>query len=89
MKKIKVISLKQPCTACVITTNLVMELMVKLKKRDDTLEIELLKLSHINELYGIEGVEVEKLPIILVDDEQITAGSFPKREMIKYYITDK
>ncbi len=89
MKIINVISLKQPCTACVITTNLVFELMQKLQKRDSELEINLIKLAHINELYAIKGVEVEKLPIILVDDEQITAGSFPTREMIKYYITEK
>ncbi len=89
MKKIQVISLKQPCTACVITTNLLFELMQKLKKRDDSLDISLIKLSHINEIYEIEGVEVEKLPMIIVDGEQITAGSFPTREMIKYYITEK
>ncbi len=79
------VSLEQPCTACTITTNLVIEILTKRQKKQDSFDLDVIKLKHIKELCAIEGVEVEKLPLIIVDGEQITAGTFPSKGALEYY----
>lgn len=75
MFKVRLITQKQPCSACVITTNLNMETMDRIQKLRDDIDYELIEINHPKELMDIEGVEVEKLPIITVNGEQITAGT--------------
>lgn len=88
-KKVSVVNLKQPCTACIITCNLVKEILRKLQKTHGDFELEIIELSHINEAPSVEGLEVEKFPAIIVDGEQITAGSLPQKAMLISYIYEE
>lgn len=86
MKKVQVVSLAQPCTACVITCGLVKEILEKLRKTHLNFELELVELEHIRDAASVEGLEVETFPAIIIDGEQVTAGSLPDRNMLKAYI---
>lgn len=74
--KIVMVDLLHPCTACLITDNLLKESLEKVKKSRDDVDVEYIVIDHPNELAGIEGVEVEKLPLLIIDGEQVSAGSF-------------
>ena len=74
--KIIMIDLLHPCTACVIADNLLRESLAKVQKQRDDVDVEILALSHPRELARFPAVEVEKLPLLIIDDEQVSAGSF-------------
>jgi deoxycytidylate deaminase len=72
-----------PCSGCTIIQSLIKEVIQKVIKQTD-IEYEEVILQHPNEIYNIEGVEVEKLPLILINDEQVTAGNLiSTKELIK------
>jgi len=74
--KIVMVDLLHPCTACLITDNLLRESLEKVKQLRDDVDVEYIVIEHPKKLAEIEGVEVEKLPLLIVDGEQISAGSF-------------
>ena len=73
---ITMIDLAHPCTACLITDNLLRESLAKVQKQVENVEVEIVVLEHPRELSRYGGVEVERLPILLIDGEQVSAGSF-------------
>lgn len=75
--KITIVTLKEPCSACLILNNLVKEIMAKLQKKFDNLDIQYVEFSNLARIHEIEGLEVEKFPAIIVNNEQITAGELP------------
>lgn len=77
---ITLIELKQPCTACLITGNLIKEMLDKIKKRLDYVKVEYIELDNLKDIHSIEGLEVEKFPALIVNHEQFTAGSLPMME---------
>lgn len=80
---IKLVSLKDPCTACHIIDGLIKETLEKVQKEFDNVEVKLVELEHINEAAEVEGLEVEKFPAVLINNEQITAGSLlTKRQLV-------
>jgi hypothetical protein len=82
------ITMQHPCTACVIIDGLLKEVLQKVKNQVEGVQTEIIILKHPNELYSIEGVEVERLPIIMLDCEQISAGSFITDRQIISLIKD-
>ncbi|HML49550.1 MAG TPA: thioredoxin family protein [Clostridia bacterium] len=74
--KIVMIDLLHPCTACVIADNLLRESLGKVQKARADVEVEIVALSHPRELARYPAVEVEKMPLLIIDDEQVSAGSF-------------
>lgn len=66
--------MKQPCNACVIIQGLVKEVVEKVTRLRNV-ELEERILTHPSQLYDVEGLEVETLPALLLNNEQITAGS--------------
>jgi len=85
MRKVKItlVSLKDPCTACNIIYGLIKETVEKVQKEYSNVEVELVELEHIKEASKVEGLEVEKFPAVLVNNEQITAGSLlTKRQLV-------
>jgi len=75
--RITIVTLKEPCSACLILNNLVRELMGKLRKKFANLEIQYIELADFSRIHKIKGLEVEKFPAIIVNDEQISAGELP------------
>jgi hypothetical protein len=74
--KITMIDLSHPCTACLITDNLLAESLDKVKKARSDVEIEFIVIEHPRELTSFPDVEVERMPLLIVDGEQVSAGSF-------------
>ena len=84
MVKINVVVLHYPCSACFIIGGLVREMLDKLQIKMDFIDVEYLVLENLKNLHSIEGLEVESFPAIIINGEQITAGTIPdKREIIK------
>lgn len=82
--KINVVELHYPCSACFIIGGIVKEMFDKLQKEMDVIDVEYIELENLKNLHGIEGLEVESFPAIIINGEQITAGTIPdKREIIK------
>ncbi|MEG0712919.1 MAG: thioredoxin family protein [Niameybacter sp.] len=89
MTKIKLVTLKEPCSACIIISNLIKEMFVYLEKELPAVSFEIIELNHIKGIRDIKGIEVEKMPILLLNDEQITAGSLPNREHLKKLVEEE
>jgi len=82
--RINVVLLKDPCSACFIIGGLVKEMFDKLKRKMDFIDVQYNLLENLKNLHCIEGLEVESFPAIIINGEQITAGTIPdKREIIK------
>ncbi len=76
---------KSPCTACVIVNHLNMETLQKIAASRSDFTWEIVEIGHPREVWQIEGFEVEKLPAILIDDEQISAGNIiSPRQLAKF-----
>jgi len=84
MKKIKItlVSLKDPCTACNIIYGLIKETLEKIQKEYSNVEVDFIELEHIKNASEVEGLEVEKFPAVLVNGEQITAGSLITKKQL-------
>lgn len=82
MKEIKLVTLVPPCSACLIITNLLIEMFNKLSKKQLDANFVLAEFDNIKDLSKVEGLEVEKFPAIIVDGEQITAGSLPSEDFL-------
>ena len=89
---IKLVTMANPCTACMIIDNLLRDLLRRTVEQlafgGQGLDIDLVieELHHPRECVGVAGLEVEKLPAILIDDEQITAGSLLHRRQLTQLI---
>lgn len=74
--KITMIDLSHPCTACLITDNLLVESREKVKRARADVEVEIVSIEHPIELKLYPEVEVERMPLLIIDGEQVSAGSF-------------
>lgn len=79
---VKLVSLKDPCSACVIIDGLLKEMLIKIQKEMDNVQVEIIELNNLNQVHSIKGLEVEKFPAVLINDEQVTAGSLPSRQQL-------
>jgi hypothetical protein len=74
--KITMIDLSHPCTACLITDNLLAESLEKVKSARGDVEVDFVTIEHPSELKLFPEVEVERMPLLIIDGEQVSAGSF-------------
>jgi hypothetical protein len=63
-----------PCGACLIASDLLVGLFEKMSAELPDIKWEYIYISHPREFRAVEGLEVEKMPAVLIDGEQITAG---------------
>jgi hypothetical protein len=75
MHHAKLVVTAQPCSACQITTDLITETMGCVCKLRSDFDYEIVVIGHPRELARVEGIEVEMLPAVLLDGEQISAGT--------------
>lgn len=80
--KVNIVTLKDPCSACFILGGLVRETFDSLQKEMDFIDVEYTELKDLKNLHNIEGLEVESFPAIIINGEQITAGTVPDRKEI-------
>lgn len=80
--KITMVSLDQPCTACLIIEGHLKEMLAKLEIRMDNIEVENIIIHDLKNIHSIEGLEIEKFPALLINNEQITAGSLPPLDVL-------
>ncbi|MDR0287725.1 MAG: thioredoxin family protein [Clostridiales bacterium] len=72
--ELMMVSFDYPCTACLITENLVLDVLNRVK-RDIDFDIKIVKLERPSEVSKVEGLEVEKFPALFLNGEQISAGN--------------
>ena len=75
--KVDIVFLEEPCSACLIIFNLIKEIMERLKGKYNFLEVNYIEIKKLEDLHSIKGLEVEKFPAIIIDGEQISAGTIP------------
>jgi hypothetical protein len=83
---IKVVTLKNPCSACIIINGLIKEMLEDMAQEMEGFEIKYIELEDTRNLHSIEGLEVEKFPAIIINGEQITAGNIPDEEYLKNWL---
>jgi len=80
---VTLVTMVHPCSACLINDNLMRELFTSLKDSNPDVSFTVTVLNHLRELPSVEGLEVESLPAVLIDGEQITAGSLLHRRQLE------
>ena len=86
---IRLVTMANPCTACMIVDNLLRVLLQKTVADLDGVALSIEELQHPRDCVGVVGLEVEKLPAILIDDEQITAGNLLHRRQLLQIIESR
>ncbi len=81
--RIELITLRNPCAACVIITQAAREVVAKLQKMFPELESGERMLERPGEAASVSGLEVERFPALLIDGEQVTAGTIPNRRELE------
>jgi len=80
---VTLVTMVHPCSACLINDNLMRELFAALEGSNPDVSFTVTVLNHPRELPSVEGLEVESLPAVLIDGEQITAGSLLHRRQLE------
>ena len=83
---VRLVTMARPCSACLIADNLMRELFAVMQGMNPDIIFQVDILHHPRELACVEGLEVETLPAVLIDGEQITAGSILHRRQLQGYI---
>jgi len=69
--------------------NLLKEILAKLQKEQPWIELEFIELDNLKQVGMVPGLEVEKLPALLINNEQVTAGSLPSKKQIITWIASE
>lgn len=85
--KVNIVTLKEPCSACFIIGGLVKQMFDKLQKEMAFIEVEYTELEDLKNIHNIQGLEVEKFPAVIINGEQITAGTIPDKKELKNRLT--
>ena len=86
MIQLTFIGMKYPCSSCAIIQNLNLEIIEKVRSKRPEIEYKQIILLNPKELYQIEGIEVEKMPIILLNQEQVSAGNLISSKQLVQWI---
>lgn len=73
--EIKMVTMEEPCSSCVIIVGALREILQRFSERYQEVNVEVVELKHPSEVYSVEGLEVEKFPALIINGEQISAGS--------------
>ena len=77
---------KSPCTACVIANNLDHETLRKVAASRSDFTFEIVEIGHPSEVWSVPGLEVEHLPAVILDGEQIAAGNIVSPKLILQFL---
>ena len=73
--RITIVRLKNPCNACIIVGRLLVESIERVRQEWPELEVEERELEDVREAVNVPGIEIERFPALLLNGDQITAGS--------------
>ena len=73
--RVTLVRLKNPCNACIIVGRLLLESVERVKRDRPDIAFEQIELADVREAPRIPGIEVERFPSLLLNGEQISAGS--------------
>ncbi|MFW5684595.1 MAG: thioredoxin family protein [Spirochaetota bacterium] len=79
---------RPPCGACQVIEQLTRESLEKVAGADPRITVELHEVRHPTELRRVAGLEVEKLPAVLINGEQVTAGRIVTTRDVKEYLNE-
>jgi len=81
---VRLITPAHPCSACLMVDSLLRGLFEKISPEFEDVDFRVEVLNHPKEYPSVGGLEVERLPAIIIDGEQVTAGNLlHKRQLIK------
>jgi hypothetical protein len=83
---VKLVTMKNPCQACLIISDLMVGLFEKISTDYNDVDFSVVKLERPEDLYKIPGLVIEKLPAVIIDDEQVSCGSILHKRQLKEYI---
>lgn len=82
------ITMAEPCTACVITAGLMRETLDRFEKLYPGVAVSIVELKHPNEIKTVEGLEVEKFPALMIDGVQVSAGNIVTVRQLESMVTE-
>ena len=83
--EIRLIRLQEPCSACVIIDSLIQEMIQKMQVVYPDVKVVMMTLDSLGQVREVEGLEVEKFPVLFVNGVQVTAGSLPTPQQMKIW----
>ncbi len=88
MTVLKMVSLTEPCSACVMIDGLIHEMLDKLLIKFPQARIEYQVVEHLKDIRQVKGLEVEKFPALFLNDDQITAGTLPTPQQLRIWVEE-
>ncbi len=79
---------RPPCGACQVIEQLLRESLERAVREDERLSLHVREIRHPSELRDVPGLEVEKMPAVLVNDEQVSAGRILTIRDIREFIDE-
>lgn len=79
---------RPPCGACQVLEQLLRESLERAVREDERLRLEVREVSKPSELRSVPGLEVEKMPAVLVAGDQVSAGRILTIRDIREYIDE-
>ena len=83
---VRLVTMKNPCQACMIVSDLMVGLFDKISAQYNDVEFLVIMLERPEELCKIPGLVMEKLPAVIINDEQVSCGNVLHRRQLKEYI---
>jgi hypothetical protein len=77
---------RPPCGSCQVIEQLTRESLQKAAREDSRLEVVVREIRHPRELREVPGLEVERMPALLVQGEQVSAGRILTIRDIREYV---
>jgi hypothetical protein len=79
---------RPPCGACQVIEQLLRESLERAVGEDSRLRLSIREIHHPSQLRSVEGLEVEKMPAVLLGGEQVCAGRILTIRDIREYVDE-
>lgn len=86
--ELRLVVQRPPCGACQVIEQLTRESIERAIRDDPRLELVVHEVRHPSELRGVPGLEVEKMPAVILEGEQVSAGRIITIRDIKEYLRE-
>ena len=79
---------RPPCGACQVIEQLLRETLERAMREDERIELRVTEIRRPSELRDVPGLEVEKMPAVLIDGEQVSAGRILTIRDVQEYVDE-
>lgn len=80
------VSLKAPCSACIIITNLLKEMLGQVARKNPQVQVQVVLLQDVRQLEEVPGAQGKRFPILLFNGKQMSAGLLPREDELERLI---